>query len=78
MRISLSEAVWVGGARETGTAVADSTLPVRLCVRRPAYGLLFRRDIIIGGGVGISSAHATEIGAVRAVGEVTGLPSVGE
>ena len=58
--------------------MADSTSPVRLCARRPAYGLLFSRHSIIGGGVGISSEHATEIGAVRAVGEVTGLPSLGE
>ena len=58
--------------------MADSTVPVRLCARRPAYGLLFGRDSTIGGGIGISSAHATVIGAGRAVGEVTGLPSAGE
>ena len=58
--------------------MADSTIPVRLCSRRPAYGLRFRRDKIVGGGVGISSAHATETGAVRAVGEITVLSSVGE
>ena len=46
--------------------------------RRPAYGLLFGHDSTIGGGIGISSAHATVIGAGRAVGEVTGLPSAGE
>ena len=46
--------------------------------RRPAYGLLFGHDSTIGGGSGISSAHTTVIGAGRAVGEVTGLPSAGE
>ena len=56
----------------------DSTIPVRLCPRRPAYGLLFRRDSSIGGGVGISSTQATAIRAGRPVGEVTGLPSAGE
>ena len=60
------------------TAVADFTLLVRLCARRPAYGLHFSRGNIIGGGAGISSAHATQIAAVRAVVEVTGLPSLGE
>ena len=72
--VSLSEAAWVVGARDTGTAVAGSTLLVRLYARRPAYGLRFRRDNSTGGGVGISSAYATEIVAIRAVGELTGLP----
>ena len=57
--ISLSDTAGVVGARDAGAAVADSTLLVRLCARRPAYGLHFRRDNIIGGGAGISSAHAT-------------------
>ena len=58
--------------------MTDSTIPVRLCARRPAYGLLLGRDSTIGGGVGISPAHATVIGAGRAVPTVAGPRSAGE